>query len=139
MNSVNIIGRITADPELYQTSNNRPYTAINIAISRGKDSEGNELGADFPRVYIYGKTAENVCKYLSKGRQIGVIGKIRTGSYEKDGQTYYTTDVVADRVEFLGSSSNNSNGSSNSQQSQAPDQSQDVPTGFEALDEEIPF
>lgn len=132
MNSVNIIGRLTADPELQQTKNGKPFTAVSVAIDRGKDQNGDDMGADFPRVYIYGKTAENVCKYLAKGRQVGVMGRIRTGSYEKDGQTHYTTDIIADRVEFLGSG-----GNSNSQQPAV--HQDDIPTGFQALDDDVPF
>lgn len=59
-------------------------------------------GADFIRITIFGKQAESTCRYMDKGRQIAVSGRIQTGSYEKNGQKIYTTDVIADRVEFLG-------------------------------------
>ena len=135
MNNIVIIGRLTADPELQETKNGKPYAAVTVAIDRGKDHDGNDMGADFPRVYVYGKTAENMCKYMSKGRQIGIQGRIRTGSYEKDGQTHFTTDVLADRVEFLGSG--------NQQQSQQQPAQQDdngAVDGFSAIaDDDIPF
>lgn len=102
MNAVHLIGRLTKDPELKNTQSGLAMCSITIAIDRGKDRDGQSKGADFPRVQVFGKTAENVGKYCSKGRLIGVEGRIQTGSYEKqDGTKVYTTDVVANRVEFL--------------------------------------
>ena len=76
-------------------------TRFNIAIDRPK-KDGKENGTDYPNIVVFGKTAENVCRYMDKGRLIAVLGKITTGSYKaKDGKTVYTTDVVADRIEFL--------------------------------------
>ena len=58
--------------------------------------------ADFPRIVVFGKQAENCNKFLGKGKQVAVQGRIQTGSYQdKDGKTIYTTDVIADRVQFL--------------------------------------
>lgn len=134
MNNITIIGRLTADPELLTTNNGKSYAAITVAIDRGKDKDGNDMGADFPRCYVYGKTAENLCKYMSKGRQIGIQGRIRTGSYEKDGQTHYTTDVMADRVEFLGSANQQQ------KQQQTAQHDDDAVDGFSAIaDDDIPF
>lgn len=102
MNAVHLIGRLTKDPELKNTQSDLAMTSITIAIDRGKDRDGQDKGADFPRVQVFGKTAENVCKFCEKGRLIGVEGRIQTGSYEKqDGTKVYTTDVVANRIEFL--------------------------------------
>lgn len=76
-------------------------TKFTVAVDRVK--KGGEQTADFPSVTVFDKTAENVCKYMDKGRQIAVEGRIQTGSYKgKDGKTVYTTDVVADKVEFIG-------------------------------------
>lgn len=97
MNSVNLIGRLTRDPQInYKEDRSVSFARFSIAIDRGKDK-----GADFPNIVCFGKTAELVDKYVHKGRLVGVAGRIQTGSYEKDGKTVYTTDVVADRVEFL--------------------------------------
>ena len=69
-----------------------------IAINRMK----KDGGADFPNIVVFGKQAENCEKYLRKGSKVGIEGRIQTGSYEKDdGTRVYTTDVVAERVEFL--------------------------------------
>lgn len=96
MNNVNLIGRLTAKPEL-KYNGEMAICKFNIAINRqGKD------GADFPRITTFGKTAENLEKYMDKGGLIGVSGRIQTGNYiSKDGKTVYTTDIIADRVDFL--------------------------------------
>lgn len=99
MNSVLLIGRLTKDPEVRESVNNA-CCRFNLAISKGKDKNGTEM-VDYPSVVCFGKTADNCRKYLSKGSQVGVIGSIHTGSYEKDGKKVYTTDVLAERVEFL--------------------------------------
>ena len=102
MNSVALIGRLARDPELRYTQEGLAIASLSIAIDRGKDRNGNDKGTDFPRVQAFGKTAENCGKYLKKGLLVGVTGKIQTGSYtNKNGDKVYTTDVVADRVEFL--------------------------------------
>lgn len=103
MNSVDLIGRLTKKPELGYTPNQTAVTRFAIAVDRPKRN-GEETGADFPNIVCFGKTAENVCRYMDKGRQIAIHGRLQTGSYKnKDGQTVYTTDVIADNVEFLGS------------------------------------
>lgn len=96
MNNVTLIGRLTRDPQMSYTTSQMAIARFNIAIDRGKDK-----GADFPSVVCFGKTAELVEKYMTKGRMVGITGRIQTGSYERDGQKVYTTDVVADRVDFL--------------------------------------
>lgn len=103
MNNVILIGRLTKDPELRCTSGTQMAIAtFTLAIDRGKDKNGESKGADFPRVMVFGKSAENCEKFLKKGRLVGIQGRIRTGSYENDyGNKVYTTDVIADRVEFL--------------------------------------
>lgn len=101
MNTVVLLGRLTKKPELGYTSNNTAVTRFSIAVDRPKKN-GEDAGADFPSITVYGKTAENVCRYMDKGRQIAVMGHIQTGSYKKGDTTIYTTDVIADRVEFIG-------------------------------------
>lgn len=98
MNDVKLIGRLTKKPELEYTAGNTAVTKFTIAVDRRK----KEDGADFIRVTVYGKQAENICRYMDKGRQVAISGRIQTGSYEKDGRTIYTTDIIGDHVEFLG-------------------------------------
>ena len=98
MNNVVLIGRITAKPELQYTPNTQTaVTKFTLAVDRQKE------GADFIRVTAFGRRAESICRYMDKGRQIAVQGRIQTGSYkDKDGKTVYTTDVIIDNDEFLG-------------------------------------
>ncbi len=149
MNSVVLIGRLTRDPELRYTAGTQMAVAtFTVAIDRPTRA-GGEKQTDFPRVTVFGKQAENCEKYLVKGRLVGIQGRLQTGSYtNKDGATVYTTDVVADRVEFLewgdrpqgGGSQGGFTQSSGSQggsgQDNKPD---DAPAGFSAIDEDIPF
>jgi len=102
MNQVALIGRLTKDPEVrYAASTQTAIARFTVAIDRGKDKNGNSTGTDYPNIVCFGKTAELVEKHISKGRLVGITGRIQTGSYEKDGRKVYTTEVVADKVEFL--------------------------------------
>ena len=100
MNKVVLIGNLTRDPELkYTTGQNQ--TAIcrfSLAINSG---HGDKERTDYPSIVAFGKVAENCDKYLKKGSKAAVAGRIQTGSYEKDGRKIYTTDVVAETVQFL--------------------------------------
>lgn len=102
MNVVALIGNLTRDPEVRYTNDHMAIASFSIAINRPPKKDGTEGGADFPRVTVFGKQAENCERFLHRGSKVGIVGKIQTGSYEKDGQRVYTTDIVADRVEFLG-------------------------------------
>lgn len=101
MNSVILIGRLTRDPEVRYTSEQMAVATFNLAIDR-PPRPGKEKQADFPRITVFGKQAETCERFLAKGRMVAVNGRIQTGSYQnKDGATVYTTDVVANNVEFL--------------------------------------
>lgn len=133
MNSVVLIGRLTKDPEVKYISNNQMAVAtFTVAIDRPV-KQGAEKKTDFPRVTAFGRQAENCERYLAKGRLVGVQGRIQTGSYtNKDGATGYTTDVVADRVEFLEWGDKEQGGSNPPAES--------VPEGFQAVSaDDIPF
>ena len=148
MNSVVLIGRLTRDPELRYTSGSQMAVAtFTIAIDRPVRA-GGEKQTDFPRVTVFGKQAENCEKYLAKGRLVGVQGRLQTGSYtNKDGATVYTTDVVADRVEFLewgdrhqgGSQGGFARSASQGGYGQGSKDDDVAPAGFSAIDEDIPF
>ena len=110
MNNVVLIGRLVRDPELRYLPNGGTATAnFTLAVDKGlsKDKKQemeskNQLTADFIRIIAWGKLAENCSNYLEKGRLVGIQGRIQTGSYDdKDGKKVYTTDVVANNVEFL--------------------------------------
>lgn len=129
MNSVNLIGRIAKDPEVrYGAQSGKAVARFSVALDRGKRN-GEDLGADFPTVVAFDKTAELIEKYSFKGQLVGVSGKITTGSYEKDGKKYYTTEVYASRIEFL-----------SWKEKQEKEEQVQIPEGFSALtDDDIPF
>ena len=96
MNIVTLIGRLTRDPELRYSKDSNAYCRFTIA-ENGRNDETN-----FINIVTFGKTAENCAKYLAKGSQVGIVGRIKTGNYKhKDGYTVYTTDIIAQNVEFL--------------------------------------
>lgn len=145
MNNVTLIGRLTKDPEV-RWNGDMAIATFTVAIDRPPKKDGTKE-ADFPRVTVFGRQAENCEKYLSKGRMVGITGRIQTGSYEKDGQRVYTTDVVADRVEFIGGNEAKQEAprqqmpqqtyTSRQPKQNAPAQ---MPMGFEAIqDDDIPF
>ena len=104
MNRVCLVGRITAKPELRYTGGNIPYTRFSLAVNRTFNNAQGEREADFINIVVWRRQAENVANYLDKGSQISVEGRIQTGSYTaQDGSKRYTTDVVADNVQFLDS------------------------------------
>lgn len=128
MNQVNIIGNLTKDPEVrYSTGENQQAIArFTIAVN---DGYGEKKKTNYIPIVVFGKQAENCEMFLSKGKKVAVTGKIQTGSYEKNGQKVYTTDVVAYNVEFL----------SGGATIDAKPQVDEAPEGFARLDEEIPF
>lgn len=128
MNNVVLIGRLTKDPEVRYTQGQMAVATFTVAIDRPV-KQGQEKKADFPRVTCFGRTAENCERFLQKGRKVAVQGRIQTGSYtDKSGQTVYTTDVVANVVEFLEQASG-----------KAPAGQAPLPEGFAQQDNDIPF
>ena len=103
MNKVFLIGRLSRDPELRHTTSGMPVCQINVAISRPV-GQGKEPETDFINVVVWNKQAENVSKYLAKGRQIAIEGRIQTRNYDNnEGKRVYVTEVIADNVTFLSS------------------------------------
>lgn len=100
MNNWNGIGRLTKDPTINYKERKKEDDLCIARFTLAIDRPGSE-DADFISCLAFGKTAEFIEKYFEKGLRVGVSGRIQTGSYENDkGDTIYTTDVVADRVEF---------------------------------------
>lgn len=137
MNNVSLVGRLVRDPEVRYTPSQVAVARFTVAVDRPFAKDG-EQGADFISCVAFGKTAEFMERFFTKGRPIGLTGRIQTGSYtNKDGAKVYTTDVVADRVEFVGNKEGNGG-------SAAPKSGNDfdmgIPEGFSALeDEDMPF
>lgn len=150
MNKVILMGRLTRDPEVRYSQNSENPLAIaryTLAVDRRFNARGNgdnQQTADFISCVAFGRSGEFAEKYFHKGTKIVVTGRIQTGSYtNKDGQTVYTTEVVAEDQEFA--ESKNSSGSEggfsgaptgNAQVSGAADGFMNIPDG---IDEELPF
>lgn len=110
MNSVVLTGRLARDPELrFVPGSGMAVANFTLAVDKGLtrakkqefDSQGKPT-ADFIRIVVWGKQAENCSQYLAKGKLVAVHGSIQTSSYKsQNGETKYTTEVLADRVEFL--------------------------------------
>ena len=102
INRVVLVGRLTKDPELRYTPSGVPMARFTIAVNRTFSSQSGEREADFIGCIAWRKQAENLANFMRKGSLIGVEGRIQTGSFEgQDGKRVYTTDVVADSVQFL--------------------------------------
>ena len=102
INRVVIVGRLTADPELKYTPNGIASCNFRVAVNRTFKGQNSEQVADFINCVAWRKQAENLANYMKKGSLIGVDGRIQTCSYEgQDGKRIYTTDVVAESIQFL--------------------------------------
>ena len=144
MNSVQLTGRLTRDPEVRYTDNGHTIARFTLAVDRQYKSD-NGPTADFINCKAFGKTAEFIEKYFWKGKKMELVGSVQTGSYtNQDGAKVYTTDVIAQTVAFAeskGSESGQQNtqgaaGRPNPNQAQSADGWMNIPT---ELDEELPF
>jgi len=104
VNKVILVGNLGADPEIRYTAGGTAVCRLSIATSRRyTDKQGNrQEETAWHRVDAWGKLAEICGQYLSKGRQVYIEGRLRYGSYEKDGVKHYTTDIVAETMQMLG-------------------------------------
>lgn len=135
MNNVTLIGRLVRDPELRYLQTGTANTTFTLAVDRGLSKEKkqeaeakNQPTADFIRIVVWGKQAENAANYLNKGKLVGIQGRIQTGSYEKDGARVYTTEIHASNVEFLEWGDNEKQ------------EKFEIPTGFHPTsNEDLPF
>jgi len=118
INRVVLVGRLTKDPELRYTPSGVAMARFTLAVNRTFSNQSGEKEADFINCTVWRKQAENTANFLKKGSLAGVEGRIQTGSYEgQDGKRVYTTDVVADSVQFL-EPRNSSGGGDRPQQGQ---------------------
>ena len=102
MNKIFLIGRLTKDPELRYTPSGAAVCSFTLAVDRRFTSQSGEREADFINIVVWNKAAENCAKYLSKGRQTAVEGRLQIRSFDgNDGQRRWVTEVIADNVEFL--------------------------------------
>ncbi|HHT39131.1 MAG: single-stranded DNA-binding protein [Acholeplasmataceae bacterium] len=102
MNRVVLVGRITRDPELRYTQSNIAVVSFTIAINRQFLNAQGEQEADFINCVVWRKQAENLAKFVRKGAQLGVDGRLQSRTYQtQTGETRYVTEVVADSIQFL--------------------------------------
>lgn len=123
MNCVSLIGRLARDPELRYSQNGMAVCRFTVAVDRRMSKQkkqeaeaNNQQTADFIGCTAFNQVAELIANYHRKGSQIGIDGRIQTGSYEKDGRTVYTTDVIVNNLTFIGSSSSNQGAGQNMNQ-----------------------
>ena len=138
MNKVFLIGRLSRDPELRHTTGGTAVCQINVAISRPV-AQGSEPQTDFINVVVWNRQAENVARYLSKGRQIAIEGRIQTRSYDNnEGKRVYVTEVIASNVEFLGSANDNNRPNTNTGFDENPFDAMEPPMDTTSVDND-PF
>jgi len=146
VNKVILIGNLGADPELKYTPSNRAVCNLRIATNESfKDRNGQRQDrTEWHRVTVWGDQGENCGKFLAKGRSVYVEGRLQTRSWDdKDGNKRYSTDVVADRVQFLGGAGGSGSGSSPGGWSENDDSASREPAGtggsVPPADDDIPF
>lgn len=134
LNQCNFIGRLGSDPEMRYLSDGKAVANIRIACGwKTKEKEG----AEWVPIVFYGRLAEVVGEYLRKGSQVFVSGSFRTRKWEKDGQTRYTTEIIASEMQMLGGRNGSESPSRESSAAPAP-----ATTGGEAFadfSDDIPF
>lgn len=138
VNKVILIGNLGADPELRYTSGNQAVTELRLATSRKWRDKNNEWQEDtqWHRVVVWGKQAEQCKEYLSKGRQVFVEGRLQTRQWEdRDGNKRYTTEVVAQAVQFLGGRGGGGGG----YDEPPPPSDREAPGMDDMPDDDIPF
>jgi len=134
VNKVILVGHLGADPDMRYTSNGAGVCELRLATGeswKDKNGERHER-TEWHRIIVWNKTAEHCAKYLSKGSQVYVEGRIQTRSYEKDGGTRYITEIVANQVTFL-----DSKGRREDRAAEPPPDTGAAPPDFDGND--IPF
>ena len=100
-NKVILIGRLVNTPELNKTANDKSVARATLAVNRRYKGQNGEREADFVNVVVWGKLAETLASYATKGSLISLDGELRTRRYEKDGVTHYVTEVLCNGFQLL--------------------------------------
>ena len=109
MNRVELVGRLTRDSELRQTSSGKNVCSFILAVNKDKPNKDGEYGTDFINCKAFDKRAVNINKYFKKGNQIALTGSISTSVYEtKEGVKKYSTEIIVDNFDFLGNKNSSS-------------------------------
>lgn len=138
MNQATLVGRLGGDPETRTTAGGMVVCTLSLATDdRKKDGDKWVKATEWHRVVCFGRTAENVARYRKKGQEICVVGKIKTRKWtDKDGNDKYTTEIVADNIEFVGGGGD---GRASSGAYDKPDEDPTQGEGGDNFDSEIPF
>lgn len=145
INNVVLTGRLTKELDLRYTSNGTAVATGTLAVNRSFKNADGEYEADYPRIQVWRKAAENLANFTQKGSLIGIEGRIQTGSYEKDGQRVYTTEIVVDKFTLLESrnSQQNSRGQTQTNNSDSFSSNEDpfLNSGqsIDISDDDLPF
>lgn len=146
MNKVILVGRLTRDPEVKNTTTGKAVATFTLAVDRRFKNKDGQKEADFVPIVVWGKQAEFAGQYLSKGSQIGISGRLQVRSYDaQDGQRRYVTEVVADEISFLSSSRKDSTAGNQQAPSPRTDNNNMSVMGLDedfhlmADDDDIPF
>ena len=123
MNRVVLVGRLVKDPELKRTSSDIPVVQFTLAVNRQFSNQSGERQADFISCVVWRQQAENLAKYMRKGNQIGVDGRLQVRTYEDaGGAKRYVTEVVCDQIQFLDKIGNREGGFGDVNSYDIPDQ-----------------
>ena len=139
VNKVIVVGNLGRDPEIQYAKSGNAIAKLNVATSRSytnKQSNERVEETEWHRITVFGKQAESCEKYLQKGRQVYVEGRLKTSSYEKDGEKRYSTDIIADVVQFLGG---RGEGADAPRQQSASSRPASAPAPSEQFNDDIPF
>ncbi len=141
MNKVMLIGNLTRDPELQTTNGGVSVCRFSLAVTRRFANADGERKADFINIVVWRNQAENCHKYLKKGSKCAVVGSIQTSVYDApDGSKRYTTDIVADEVEFISTNRAGGDGDvSYSAPSEAKPKAKETAELEEIDDDSLPF
>lgn len=142
VNKVILLGNLGNDPDVKYTQGGMAITTISLATtSSRKDRDGNQQEkTEWHRVKLFGKLGEIAGEYLRKGAQVYIEGRLSYGSYDKDGVTHYTTDILADEMQMLGGRSDGSGErSSSGRQQRAPAQRRDPAPAKSPQYDNVPF
>lgn len=142
INSVVLMGRLTADPELRTTTTGKSVCSFSVAVDRGYSKNAEERQTDFINIVAWESTANFVCRYFSKGSMIAIQGQIQTRRYEdKTGAKRTAFEVVAREVSFCGSKSETGTVSRPAAPEQPPVYQNANQGDFEEItdDEDLPF
>ncbi|HUJ54408.1 MAG TPA: single-stranded DNA-binding protein [Gaiellaceae bacterium] len=139
INRVVLVGNLTRDPELRHTPGGTPVCSLRVAVNdRKRDESGNWVDApNYFSISVFGNQAENCAQYLSKGRPVGIDGKLRWREWQQqDGSKREAVEIVADSVQFLGGRGDGESGGGNQFVPAGAQESADFPA---ATDDDIPF